>query len=83
MQNYDPNSGQITGSGAQIIPSNSVASGDAEMADVADPSLDTTELSPDEVRSLRKLLSPANVRKITLGRLPGDAGFRSKGKKHK
>lgn len=82
-QNYDPNSGQIAGSDSQITSPDLVASGDAEMVDASDPSLDSAEFSPVEIRSLRKLLSPANVRKIPLGRLPGDAGIRPKTKKRK
>ena len=35
---------------------------------------DFPELSLDEVKALKKILSPANVKRIGLGRLPGDQG---------
>ena len=76
------NSGGST-SGGPITPSNSVALVDDEMGSADDSPLSSTELSPDEFRALKKLLSPANVKRISMGRLPGDAGFKSKGKKHK
>ena len=56
----------------------SVAPGDSEMS-VADDLLDADHLSVDEVRALRRLLSPANVKRIGLGRLPGDHSLKSKG----
>jgi len=44
---------------------------------------ESAELSPEEFKTLRKLLSPANVKRIGLGRLPGDQGLKSKGRKQK
>ena len=48
-----------------------------------DSSSDPAELSLDEFRALKNLLSPTNVKRIGLGRLPGDPGFKPKGKKYK
>lgn len=67
----------------QITGCNSVAPVDSEMANVDDPLLETSEVSPGEFKTLRKLLSPANVKRIGLGRLPGDQGLKPKNKKHK
>ena len=90
-QNSDQNSGAMDPE-IQIIGSNSVAPVDFQMSEVADgPSVDADDLSIDEIRALRKLLSPANVRRIGTGSLPGDQslkskaafGVKSKGKKKK
>lgn len=84
-----PNSAQssVQNSGSipdvQITGSNSVDSVDSEMASAGDSLVETAELSPEELKTLRKLLSPANVKRIGLGHLPGDHALKSKGRKHK
>ena len=64
----------------QITGSNSVLPVDSEMANVNRPSDD---LTPEDIVSLRKVVSPAHVKRIGLGRLPGDQGLKSRTKKHK
>lgn len=68
---------------SKITGSNSVDPVDSDMASAEDSLVETTELSPEEFKTLRKLLSPANVKRIGLGRLPGDHALQSKGRKHK
>ena len=86
VQNSVPNSVPNSGgsaSGGQITPPNSISLVDAEMVVTDDSSSDPSEFSLDEFRALKKLLSPANVKRIGLGRLPGDPGFKPKSKKYK
>ena len=78
-----PNSAQSSIPDVQITGSNSVAPVDSEMASAEDSLGESAELSPEEFKTLRKLLSPANVKRIGLGRLPGDKGLKSKGRKQK
>ena len=75
----------------QMVGSNSVDIVDSEMSVVDDPPLDASDLSLDEVRALRRLISPANIKRIGVGRSPGDhsgklksdLGPKSKSKKYK
>lgn len=62
----------------QIVGSNSVSPVDDEMSVVDDSLVDADDLSLEEIKALRKLLSPSNVKRIGLGRLPGDHALRSK-----
>ena len=55
-----------------------------------DSLVDPDDLSLDEIKALRKILFPSNVKRIGLGRLTGEHGSkskiepgRSKSKKHK
>ena len=78
--NAAQNSSQIPD--IQITGSNSVPPVDSEMVNVDRPSDD---LTPRDIVSLRKVASPAHasVKRIGLGRLPGDQGLKSRTKKHK
>ena len=65
VQNSVPNSAGLIPD-VQIIGSNSVAPVDSEMAAADDPLWDPDDLSLDEVRALKKFLSPCNVKRIGL-----------------
>ena len=73
-----PNSAQSSIPDVQITGSNSVAPVDSEMVSLGE----SAELTPEEFKTLRKLLSPANVKRIGLG-LPSDQGLKTKGRKQK
>ena len=83
VQNPDQLSVQNSGSSPEVIitGSNSVVPVDSEMSGADDPSDETPELTLDELRALKKLLSPANVKRIGPGRVSGD--LKSKGRKNK
>lgn len=40
--------------------------------------MDADDLSLEEIKALRKLLSPSNVKRFCLGRLSGDHSLKSK-----
>ena len=63
----------------QIVGSNSVVPVDREMSEAAeDPSVDHSDFSSEEIRALKKLLSPSNVKRLGIGPIPGVQGQKVK-----
>lgn len=74
----------VMDSEVQIVGSNSVVPVELEMSEPAeDSSADHSDLSLEEIRALKKLLSPSNVKRLGIGPIPGDQGQKAKSKAKK
>ena len=63
----------------QIVGSNSVIPVDREMSEATeDPSVDHSHFSLEEIRALKKILSPSNVKRLGIGPVPGVQGQKVK-----